>query len=103
MSRRPKYREFDLPQTWAEFKERVEDAGVRDGDRIFMIDVGPDAAAVRLEHDEAGVEITGVEDDRTRDRHGPVGGPATGKRKPKKQHFHNGARAPARQEGDGPD
>jgi hypothetical protein len=73
-----KRRSFDLPKTWAEFKAAVEDAGVIDDDRIFMIDVGPDAEVVLLERDEVGVEITGGSDARRVSNAGSAGGSATG-------------------------
>ncbi len=47
-----------LPKTWSEIKKMIEDTGIKDEDRIFSIDLGPNCKKVSLIRDDAGVEIT---------------------------------------------
>jgi hypothetical protein len=48
------------PPTWAEFKAMMQRAGVKDGDRIYLVDFDYMNTELQIDRDKVGVEVTGV-------------------------------------------
>ena len=46
------------PRTWSEIKTAVENAGIKNNDVVFSIDLGPYVGKIIVDRDEQGVEIT---------------------------------------------
>lgn len=57
MSKSKESRRRERPRTWAEVKAAVEAAGVRDGDPVWSLDLGPYVGRIVVERDAQGVEI----------------------------------------------